>query len=70
MADPRARFKMTPLDGEVPSPASPPSGCYFHPRCPYSTELCLIEYPVLKQVSDNHFVSCHRHDELQLAGVD
>ena len=68
--DPRARFKMKPLEGEVPSPANPPSGCYFHPRCPHATELCLIEYPELKQVSDNHFVSCHRHDELQLAGVD
>ena len=38
-ADPRRKAAMVPLIGEVPSPASPPSGCHFHPRCPHATEL-------------------------------
>ena len=40
VADPRVRSGMTALQGEVPSPANPPSGCYFHPRCPYAVEIC------------------------------
>jgi peptide/nickel transport system ATP-binding protein len=69
VADPRIRSGMTPLEGEVPSPANPPSGCYFHPRCPYAVEVCAIKQPALEEVSPSRFVSCHRARELALAGI-
>ncbi len=67
--DPRVRAKMIPLEGDVPSPANPPSGCYFHPRCSHVIDLCRTEPPVLEEISPNHYVSCHRARELQLAGI-
>ncbi len=70
VADPRIRSAMTPLEGDVPSPANPPSGCYFHPRCQYAVDICSQEPPVLAEVKPDHFVSCHRAQELSLAGVD
>jgi peptide/nickel transport system ATP-binding protein len=70
VADPRIRSGMTALQGEVPSPANPPSGCYFHPRCPYATEVCVSTPPALEEVAPGHFVSCHRAKELALAGID
>lgn len=69
VADPRVRSQMTPLEGEVPSPANPPSGCYFHPRCPYAVAQCSQEPPRLEEISPGHFVSCHRAHELALAGI-
>ena len=69
VADPRIRSGMTPLEGEVPSPANPPSGCYFHPRCRYATDICKREQPALEEAAPGHFVSCHRTHELTLAGV-
>jgi peptide/nickel transport system ATP-binding protein len=57
------------LRGEVADPASPPSGCYFHPRCQYAVERCKIESPPLREVSPKHHVACHRADELSLHGV-
>jgi peptide/nickel transport system ATP-binding protein len=68
--DPRTRSKRIVLQGEVANPAAPPSGCYFHPRCPYAIERCRIETPAWQEISSGRFVSCHRADELQLAGVD
>ncbi len=70
VADPRIRSKMISLEGDVPSPANPPSGCYFHPRCPYVVDICRTEMPALEEISANHFVSCHRARELKLAGVE
>jgi peptide/nickel transport system ATP-binding protein len=69
VADPRIRSKMIPLEGDVPSPANPPSGCYFHPRCRYAVDVCRTESPVLEEISPNHYVSCHRARELDLTGV-
>jgi peptide/nickel transport system ATP-binding protein len=57
------------LRGEVADPSNPPSGCYFHPRCPYAVERCKVEAPGLREVRPNHAVSCHRADELTLRGV-
>jgi peptide/nickel transport system ATP-binding protein len=69
VADPRQRSGMTALQGEVPSPANPPSGCYFHPRCPHAIERCAREAPALEEAAPGHFVSCHRARELSLAGI-
>ena len=48
------------LDGEVPSPINPPTGCRFHPRCSERIEECSVQEPPLVQVADDHFVACHR----------
>jgi len=69
VADPRMRSKQIPLSGEVPSPANPPSGCYFHPRCPHVVEECRTRMPILEEISPNHYVNCHRAQELELAGI-
>jgi len=47
------------LTGEVPSPINPPSGCRFHPRCPFAMDKCSEEVPVEKEVAPGHLVSCH-----------
>ena len=47
------------LQGEVPSPINPPSGCRFHPRCPWAFDRCSVEEPVLKDLGNNHQVQCH-----------
>ncbi len=67
--DPRIRSKMIPLEGDVPSPANPPSGCYFHPRCPHVVDVCRTDPPELEEISPNHYVSCHRARELELTGI-
>lgn len=68
--DPLARSEPIVLKGDVPSPANPPSGCYFHPRCPYSDgKRCVNETPQLRQVEPERFVSCHYAEELDLQGV-
>lgn len=69
VADPRHRAGDVELKGEVPSPANPPSGCYFHPRCPHAVDVCRTQTPVLREISPGHFVGCHRADELTLRGV-
>ncbi len=50
------------LEGEVPSPLNPPSGCHFHPRCPYVTDRCRTEEPEIKQAANGHSVACHLFD--------
>ena len=53
------------LTGDVPSPINPPSGCYFHPRCPYATDRCKTEAPQLRDIGapgKSHLVSCHYAD--------
>jgi oligopeptide transport system ATP-binding protein len=54
----RAR-KRTILEGDPPSPANPPSGCRFHPRCPIAVEKCAEEFPVWREISPGHWVACH-----------
>ena len=67
--DPRIRTEAVPLIGEVADPAHPPSGCYFHPRCRYCVDRCKGEEPALREISPDHYVSCHRAEELKLVGV-
>ncbi len=54
------------LEGDVPSPADPPSGCHFHPRCGYATEICSKEDPEFRDLSSNgteHMVACHHAEQ-------
>ncbi len=67
--DPRLRSTPIVLEGDVADPANPPSGCYFHPRCRFAVDRCKTETPQLREITPEHFVSCHRADELQLVGV-
>ena len=57
------------LPGDVPSPANPPSGCKFHPRCRYAKEVCSQEVPEWREVSHDHWVACHLSDQLARGGI-
>jgi len=59
--DPIAERKRhrTILEGDVPSPANPPSGCRFHNRCPIAEEICKLEQPEWREVLPDHRVACH-----------
>jgi oligopeptide transport system ATP-binding protein len=58
--DPKVKRQRIRLQGEVPSPISPPSGCHFHPRCPIAQlPLCRSKTPALEQKSDGHWAACH-----------
>jgi oligopeptide/dipeptide ABC transporter ATP-binding protein len=71
--DPRTRVEVIPLKGDVPSPANPPSGCYFHTRCPYAQQKCSDETPLLRNVTGkngkSHLAACHFSEELDLKGA-
>ena len=67
--DPRLRSQRIALEGEVADPANPPSGCYFHPRCRYATEICRTETPVQEEIEPKHYVACHHAGELVLRGI-
>jgi len=51
------------LEGDIPSPMNPPSGCRFHTRCPYATERCRCEVPQLKEYGPDHWAACHLLDK-------
>ena len=70
VADPEKQMERIPLEGEIPNPANPPSGCYFHTRCRYCTEKCKECAPEYREVESGHYVACHRVDELKLRGFD
>lgn len=58
--DPRAKRERIILQGDVPSPVNPPSGCSFHTRCPYKMDICTTTVPPLRESAEsNHFVACH-----------
>lgn len=61
--DPKAKMNRIVLEGSIPSPANPPSGCKFHTRCPYATEACKTEAPVQREVENGHYVVCHLYDK-------
>lgn len=68
-ARPGGRKKRAMVHGEVPNPANPPSGCRFHPRCPYAKNRCKEEEPPLRELASGHHVSCHFAEELDLQGI-
>jgi peptide/nickel transport system ATP-binding protein len=67
--DPDHATTRIPLPGDVPSPAAPPPGCKFHPRCRYAADICSAEAPLWRDLGDDHWVACHRADELKLVGI-
>jgi oligopeptide/dipeptide ABC transporter ATP-binding protein len=52
------------LEGDVPSPLNPPTGCRFHPRCAYAVAQCKTQEPLLQKVGEGHHVACHRAKEI------
>ena len=64
----RGKRERVRLQGEVADPSNPPSGCFFHPRCQYATDVCQTDEPPLREL-DGHEVACHHAEELELAGV-
>lgn len=69
VADPKYNVERIPLEGEIPNPAKPPSGCYFHTRCRFCQERCKCEAPEYYEIEPEHFVACHRAEELKLRGI-
>jgi peptide/nickel transport system ATP-binding protein len=67
--DPTSRVTFTPPRGEIADPTNPPSGCYFHPRCPFAVDRCRTERPVWQEISPGRRVRCHRAEELELGGI-
>ncbi|RFU67505.1 dipeptide ABC transporter ATP-binding protein [Peribacillus saganii] len=61
LPQPKDKRERIILEGEMPSPMNPPSGCIFHTRCRYVMDICKRQVPVRKEMSTSHFVSCHLH---------
>lgn len=59
LPDPGKKLELTALEGEVPSPINPPSGCRFHTRCPHVMDKCKKEIPPMVDVGDSHMVACY-----------
>lgn len=57
--DPDKRSEMKLIEGEIPSNVNTPSGCKFHPRCPYAQDICKEQVPEVKEIEPRHFVQCH-----------
>jgi oligopeptide/dipeptide ABC transporter ATP-binding protein len=62
LPDPRAKRTRIVLQGDVPSPMNPPSGCLFHTRCPFVFDRCRVDTPALKPTRDGRLVACHLRD--------
>ncbi len=58
------------LEGDVPSPANPPSGCYFHPRCRHASDMCRQKEPEFRECAPGHFCACHFSERFMQEGLD
>ena len=67
--DPLYKSERIIMQGDVADPSNPPPGCYFHPRCRYAVDKCSQETPEFREFKPDHFVACHRVEELTLKGV-
>jgi peptide/nickel transport system ATP-binding protein len=67
--DPMYKSERIVMQGDVADPSNPPSGCYFHPRCRYAQDICKLENPVFRELKPEHYVACHRAEELTLEGI-
>lgn len=54
-----------PIEGEIPSPLDPPTGCHFHPRCPHAIDRCKMERPALREIAPDRWSACHLNDGLK-----
>ncbi|WP_046863751.1 ABC transporter ATP-binding protein [Microvirga massiliensis] len=66
--EPRKK-RFSALKGEIPSPLHPPSGCHFHPRCPFAHARCIVERPALKEIAPGRHSACHLNDEAPSPGA-
>jgi peptide/nickel transport system ATP-binding protein len=67
--DPDHKMEGIFLEGDVPSPMNQPTGCVFHPRCPYKQKICVIETPRYRDLGGEHFVCCHFAESLSLQPI-
>jgi peptide/nickel transport system ATP-binding protein len=67
--DPLYKEERIVMQGDVADPSNPPPGCYFHPRCRYAVDRCKTESPEFRELKPDHWVACHRAEELQLKGI-
>lgn len=65
ISNPKEKKDRIILKGDIPSPANPPKGCRFNPRCPYAKEICKENRPEFEDKGNNHFVACHFAGEIQ-----
>ncbi len=68
-ADPLYKSDRIVMQGDVADPSNPPSGCYFHPRCRYAIDVCREKTPEFRELRPDHYVACHRAEELTLEGI-
>ncbi len=61
--EPKSKRKVIHLFGDLPSPANPPSGCHFHPRCPKAMPVCSRDYPEVINFSSSHSARCYLYEQ-------
>jgi oligopeptide/dipeptide ABC transporter ATP-binding protein len=65
--DPDDRLDENLLEGEIPSPINPPSGCRFRTRCPAAMDICAVERPAMTEPEPGHYVACHLYADARAA---
>jgi peptide/nickel transport system ATP-binding protein len=63
------RRQLAPLEGEPPNLLDPPTGCRFHPRCPFATEVCAKDEPPLTEIEPGHSIACWNHEQVPVTFV-
>ena len=68
--DPEKKLEMTMIQGEIPSNVDVPSGCKFHPRCPFAQDRCKEEVPEFREIEKEHFVKCHYAEDIMANKIE